>query len=96
MSWNEWKSARTNLLRHRFYLYLVGNLRSDLKGSCPFIRTIRDPFEQLMAEVQVNNRVERRVQLAVHLFREAHHLDLTVCEARPALATTVAGPDIMQ
>jgi hypothetical protein len=95
MSWNEWKSARTNLLRHRFYLYLVGNLRSDLKGSCPFIRTIRDPFEQLMAEVQVNNRVERRVQLAVHLFREAHHLDLTVCEARPALATTAAGPDMM-
>lgn len=78
MSWNEWKSARSNQLRHRFYLYLVGNLRSDLNGSRPFVRTIRDPFEQLLAEVQVSNRVERRVQLAVHLFREAEHLDLTV------------------
>lgn len=43
MSWNEWKSARANQLRQRFYLYLVGNLRSDLKGSKPFIRTIVQP-----------------------------------------------------
>ena len=78
MSWNEWKCARSNQLRRLFYLYLVGNLRSDLNGTVPFVRTIRDPFEQLMAEVQVNTRVERKVQLAVHLFREAEHLELTV------------------
>jgi hypothetical protein len=78
MSWNEWKSARTNELRQRFYLYLVGNLRSDLVGSTPFIRAIRDPFEQLMSEVSVSRRLERRIQLAVHQFQEAEHLELTV------------------
>jgi hypothetical protein len=78
ISWNEWKSASSNQLRHRFYLYLVGNLRSDLNGSKPFIRAIRDPFEQLIAEIQVSRRLERKVQLAVHLFQEAEHLDLTV------------------
>ncbi len=78
MSWNEWKSARSNTLRHNFYLYLVGNLRADLEGAVPFVRTIRDPFEQLLAETQVSQRTERKVQLAVHLFREAEHLDLTV------------------
>ena len=78
MSWNEWKSARTNALRHRFYLYLVGNLRSDLKGSFPFVRAIQDPFGQLMADVQVNKRVERKVQLAVDRFQEAEHLDLAI------------------
>jgi hypothetical protein len=78
MSWNEWKSARNNALRHRFYLYLVGNLRADLDGAIPFVRTIRDPFEQLLAETQISKRTERKVQLAVHLFREAEHLDLTI------------------
>ena len=86
MSWNEWKSARNNELRQCFYLYLVGNLRSDLQGNNPFVRTIRDPFGQLLAETQVSQRIERRVQLATHLFREAEHLDLTVRgEARSEL-----------
>jgi hypothetical protein len=83
MSWNEWKTARSSQLRKRFYLYLVGNLRSDLNDTKPFIRTIRDPFEQLMAEIQVNKRVDRKVQLAVSQFREAEHLDLTVRSAIP-------------
>jgi hypothetical protein len=86
MSWNEWKSARSNQLRQRFYLYLVGNLRSDLSGNVPFIRTIQNPFEQLLAEVQLNKRVDRKVQLAVHLFQEAEHLDLTVRDRNPAIA----------
>ena len=42
-----------------------------------------DPFEQLMAEIQVNKRVDRKVQLAVSQFREAEHLDLTVRIAIP-------------
>ena len=29
MSWNEWKSAQNSKLRAQFFLYLVGNLRSD-------------------------------------------------------------------
>lgn len=88
MSWNEWKTGRSSELRKRFYLYLVGNLRSDLNDSKPFIRTIRDPFEQLMAEVRVNKRVDRKVQLAVSQFREAEHLDLTVRADAPHFVTT--------
>src|SRR5205823_1727677 len=71
MTWNEWKTAASSALRGRFYLYLVGNLRSDLNGSTPFVRTIRNPFEQLIADVQINRAVSRKVQLAVHLFKEA-------------------------
>lgn len=78
MRWNEWKTARASKLREHYYLYLVGNLRSDLRGSVPFLRVIRNPFEQLVAEVQANRVLERKVQLSVHLFQEAEHLDLTV------------------
>jgi hypothetical protein len=82
ISWNEWKTAGSSKLRDFFYLYLVGNLRSDLHGCAPFVRTIWNPFEQLVANVQVNRAVERKIQLAVHLFRQAEHLDLTVRIAR--------------
>jgi hypothetical protein len=78
MTWNEWKTARASTLRERFYLYLVGNLRTDLTGAHPYIRTIRNPFEQIVADVQVARSYQRKVQLAVHEFREAEHLDLTV------------------
>lgn len=77
LSWNEWKVA-TSALRPHFFLYLVGNLRSDLIGSAPFVRTVQDPFGQLAAEVRTNRSTQRKVHLAVHLFREAEHLDLTV------------------
>jgi hypothetical protein len=85
MSWNEWKTAGASTLRQHYYLYLVGNLRSDLTGTRPFVRAIRNPFEQLGAEVRLDRRQQRKVQLAVHLFREAEHLDLTVVgEAAPS------------
>ena len=77
LSWNEWKVAKGSLRPH-FFLYLVGNLRSDLKGNVPFLRTVQDPFGQLAAEVRLNRSTQRKVHLAVHLFREAEHLDLTV------------------
>jgi hypothetical protein len=77
MSWNEWKVA-AGPLRSHFFLYLVGNLRSDLKGSVPFVRAVQDPFGQLAAEVHVDRSTTRKVHLAVHFFREAEHLDLTV------------------
>ena len=86
MTWNEWKTAASSALRARFYLYLVGNLRSDLAGCKPFIHTIRNPFEQLIAEVQVNRTLSRKVQLTVHDFKEAEHLDLSV---RPVKHSTV-------
>jgi hypothetical protein len=78
MTWNEWKTAKASTLRDRFYLYLVGNLRADLTAAQPYIRTIRNPFEQMVADVQVARSVQKKVQLAVHEFREAEHLDLTV------------------
>jgi hypothetical protein len=82
MTWNEWKSAASSAIRTRFYLYLVGNLRSDLDGSLPYIRTIKNPFEQLIADTQVNHAVSRKVQLAVHLFKEAEHLELSIRDHR--------------
>lgn len=78
MSWNEWKSAGNSALRARFYLYLVGNLRSDLADTQPFVRTIRNPFEQLSAEVRIGHSVSRKIQLSVDLFKEAEHLELAV------------------
>jgi len=78
MTWNEWKTARASTLRERFYLYLVGNLRSDLVSAQPYIRTIRNPFEQIAADVQISRTTQKKVQLAVSEFREAEHLDLTV------------------
>lgn len=88
MSWNEWKSAGSSVLREHFYLYLVGNLRSDLEGSAPFVRTIRNPFEQLIAEVRIGHSMSRKVQLSVNLFKEAEHLNLSVC-AEPSLTVPV-------
>lgn len=78
MTWNEWKTATTSALRERFYLYLVGNLRADLTAAKPYVRTIRNPFQQMVADVQVSRSLQRKVQLAVHQFREAEHLDLSV------------------
>jgi hypothetical protein len=78
MTWNEWKTARGSALRRHYYLYLVGNLRADLNETRPFLRAIRNPFEQLAADVRVDRRLARKVQLAVQQFREAEHLDLTV------------------
>jgi hypothetical protein len=89
MSWNEWKTAVSSALRTRFYLYLVGNLRSDLEGARPFVRTIRNPFEQLTANVHVDHAVSRRVQLAVYLFKEAEHQYLSVLP-KPILSPSTA------
>jgi len=82
MSWNEWKVAGVTPLREHFFLYLVGNLRADLKGAMPFVRTVRDPVGQMVAEAQVERIGRRRMQLAVHHFDEAEHLDLTVVHGR--------------
>ncbi len=78
MSWNEWKTAGSSVLRSHYYLYLVGNLRSDLIDAVPFIRIIRNPFEQLVADVRADTVVSRKVQLAVDLFKEAQHLELSI------------------
>jgi len=78
MSWNEWKCAQNSKLRSQFYLYLVGNLRSDLLGAKPFIRTIKNPFEQMEAKVIEERVLRQTIQLSVNCFENADHLDLTV------------------
>lgn len=92
MSWNEWKTATSSSLRENFYLYLVGNLRSDLRDAAPFVRTIRNPFEHLLTEVRSGTVSTRKVQLAVHGFKEAEHLDLAVA-AEPAGPSAMPTPD---
>lgn len=76
MSWNEWKTARASGMRSLFWLYLVGNLRSDLAHAVPFVRAIRDPFGTLVADEVDEHQLRRAVQLRVREFSEAEHLDL--------------------
>ncbi|MBS3953406.1 MAG: hypothetical protein KGZ88_10685, partial [Methylomicrobium sp.] len=68
MSWNERKPASSNVLGQRYYLCLVGNLRSDIEGSVPFVRNIRNPFEQLRADIRADRTVTRKVQIGRALF----------------------------
>jgi hypothetical protein len=42
------------------------------------IRTIKNPFEQLTADIKLSRTVSRKIQLAVHLFKEAEHLELSI------------------
>ena len=82
MTWNEWKTAKASKIREQFYLYLVGNLRSDLPAAKPYIRTIRNPFAQMIPDIKVSRAAVKKVQLSVNEFEEAEHLDLSVY-ARP-------------
>ena len=84
MSWNEWKTARASDLRASFWLYLVGNLRSDLPHAVPYIRAIHDPFGSLVADEVSEQQLRRAVQLRVREFKQAEQLDLGVTSAAPA------------
>jgi hypothetical protein len=77
MTWNEWKTAKDSRLRSYFYLYLVGNLRSDLSGARPFVRAVHDPVAALLS-TETREVVHRSVQVNVRQFKEAEHLDLIV------------------
>jgi hypothetical protein len=78
MTWNEWKSAKLSSLRERFYLYLVGNLRTDLGSAAPFLRAIHDPFSSLWAKEIEDASVRRSIQLNVLEFTQAEELVLGV------------------
>lgn len=78
MTWNEWKSAQKSDLRSSFYLYLVGNLRTDLGSAPPFLRAIRDPFSSLWAREVADATVRRSIQLNVLEFEHAEELILGV------------------
>ena len=81
MTWNEWKTAQNDHLRSHFYLYLVGNLRSDLPDARPFLRAVRDPYATIRAQEQVDHSTTRRVVLRVAEFEQAEHLELGVASA---------------
>jgi hypothetical protein len=88
MSWNEWKTARNSVLRPYFYLYLVGNLRSDLGGAAPYLRAIHDPFVSIWAEEVDQQQRDRHVQLRVTQFVAAEHLTLGVQAAEGSPSPT--------
>lgn len=75
MSWNEWKTA--GALRHRFWLYLVGNLRADTNNA-PFVRAVQDPFGTLESATLDDTIRKRTVQLRVREFKAADQLTLTM------------------
>ena len=77
MSWNEWKTAGGNV-RHRFWLYLVGNLRADLPDAIPFVRAVQDPFGTLASSKSEDIIRKRTVQLRVKEFEAADELKLTL------------------
>lgn len=77
MSWNEWKTAGGNV-RHRFWLYLVGNLRADLQDAAPFVRAVQDPFGTLAASKSEDVIRKRTVQLRVREFAAADELKLSL------------------
>ena len=76
MTWNEWKTAQSDELRSHFYLYLAGNLRSDLPGAAPFLRTVHDPYETMRSEKQEEHTRTRKVVLYVSEFDQAEELKL--------------------
>jgi hypothetical protein len=75
MSWNEWKTAGS--LHHKFWLYLVGNLRADVNNK-PFVRAVQDPFGTLESSTQDDTIRKRTVLLKVREFEAADQLTLTV------------------
>jgi hypothetical protein len=78
MSWNEWKSAGNEHFRSRFWLYLVGNLRSDLPHADPFVRAINDPFGCMQAAERTDTQVRTTLQLRVREFSEAEFTTVKV------------------
>jgi len=81
MSWNEWKSARNSMIRGRFWLYLVGNLRADLQHAAPYVHAINDPFGTLVSGEVHQRQTRRAIQLQVREFETAEHLDLMISQA---------------
>ena len=64
------------MCRARFYLYLAGNLRSDLQDAAPFLLALKDPVGSLFATDRQGQQRTRSVQLNVQEFEEAERLAL--------------------
>ncbi|WP_323676904.1 DUF3883 domain-containing protein [Halorubellus sp. PRR65] len=76
ISWNEWKTARTEEVSDHFYLYIVGNLRKDIHSD-PYVRTIRNPFELLRPETEERSETKREVKVDIRNFRKRGEIQET-------------------
>jgi hypothetical protein len=86
MSVNEWRTASVDVLRSRYYLYLVGNLRADLPDATPFVRGICNPFGSLFGQEKSASSARRSVQLNVLEFDKAEFLELGVSKRSQELS----------
>ena len=77
MSWNEWTTAQ-GPRSHEFWLYLVGNLRADLRDAPPFVRAVHDPVGNLRAQATSMTETKQAIQLRVREFASAEELRLDV------------------
>jgi len=84
MTWNEWKTAENGILAVRYWLYLIGNLRSDLNGSKPFLQMIRNPFARIRAVAVTEQSLKRKIQIHTGQFEEAEIIDLRTKGKNPA------------
>lgn len=69
VTWNEWKTASNKEVRDIYYLYIVGNLRKDVKSD-PYLREIPNPFDLLNARTQERREVKKEVKVNVKSFEE--------------------------
>jgi hypothetical protein len=81
ITWNEWKTARTEKVSDRFYLYIVGNLRKDIKAD-PYVREIPNPFELLRAETEEVTETKREVKVDITKFRKRGEIHKTTLTSR--------------
>lgn len=83
VTWNEWKTASRSEVQDLFYLYIVGNLRKDIKSE-PYLREIPNPFQLLNTETRERREEKKEVKVDVTSFKkeaEIHETSLSVTEA---------------
>jgi len=78
MTWNEWKTAEHGQLAGKYWLYLIGNLRSDLCDSRPFLQMVHNPFARIRAVPVTEQSFKRKIQIHTSRFEEAKVIELTV------------------
>lgn len=76
ISWNEWKTARTEAVSDLFYLYIVGNLRKDIRAD-PYVRVIGNPFKLLHAETEERSETKREVKVDITSFKQRGEIEET-------------------
>lgn len=76
MTWNEWKTARDSRLASRFWLYLVGNLRTDLNGAKPFLQMVNDPMQRIRTVPIETQSIQRKIQIHTSHFEEAEFVEM--------------------